>query len=109
YTRKERKSGAIRRVAARPTYSLRAGRTMSNSKNRSNEPSLESSSLPSLANLMERSQLDFELEFFSAILEKAPTFADALRIHGSNLTLSGKFEEGMAVDKRLVQLRPQDY
>jgi|SRR5579864_3201518 len=82
---------------------------MSNSKNRSNEPSLESSSLPSLAHLTERSQLDFELEFFAAILEKAPTFADALRIHGSNLTTKGNIEEGMAMDKRLVQLRPHDY
>jgi tetratricopeptide (TPR) repeat protein len=82
---------------------------MANSKNRSNEKPAEPPASPSLANLLEQSQGDFELEFFAAILEKAPTFADVLRVHGNNLTLKGRYEEGMAIDKRLVQLRPNDY
>src|SRR5262249_42636352 len=62
-----------------------------------------------LASLAEQTQLDFELEFFAAILELVPSYIDVLRAHGNNLTLKGRYEDGMAVDKRLIQLRPADY
>ncbi len=38
-----------------------------------------------------------------------PGFIDVLRAHGNNLTLKGRYEEGMSIDKRLIQLRPADY
>jgi tetratricopeptide (TPR) repeat protein len=66
------------------------------------------SSSPTLAELLEQSQLDFEIKFFSAIIERLPTFVDVLRAHGNNLTLKGRVAEGMAIDKKLIQLRPED-
>jgi Flp pilus assembly protein TadD len=56
----------------------------------------------------QQSQLDFELEFFEAILQRYPEYIDVLRIHGNNLTLKGRFAEGLKLDRRLVQLRPHD-
>lgn len=61
-----------------------------------------------LARLAERPQLDFELEFFAAVLAKLPDFADALSVQASNLSAKGLLREGLKVDQRLVQLRPAD-
>lgn len=61
-----------------------------------------------LARMADQSQLDFELEFFNGVLERHPCYVDVLRAHGNNLTLKGRFPEGLQVDKRLVQLRPTD-
>jgi tetratricopeptide (TPR) repeat protein len=61
-----------------------------------------------LARSSEQSQLDFELDFFSGILRRHPDYVDALRVQGNNLTLKGRFVEGLQIDKRLVQLRPGD-
>ncbi len=55
-----------------------------------------------------QSQLDFELDFFEGILSRNPDFIDALRVHGNNLTLKGRFAEGLKIDRRLVDLRPRD-
>src|SRR5437588_796496 len=56
----------------------------------------------------EQNQLDFELDFFGHILERYADFVDVLRVQGNNLTLKGRFAEGLQIDKRLVQLRPND-
>lgn len=56
----------------------------------------------------QQSQLDFELDFFEAILQRNPDFVDVLRVHGNNLTLKGRFADGLLIDRRLVELRPQD-
>ena len=56
----------------------------------------------------EQSQLDFELSFFEGILTCKPDYVDVLRIMGNLLTLKGRFADGLQVDKRLVQFRPQD-
>lgn len=61
-----------------------------------------------LAHSHEQSQLDFELEFFGRLLERHPDFVDVLRVQGNNLTLKGRFAEGLQIDKRLVGLRPHD-
>ncbi|HMC65096.1 MAG TPA: tetratricopeptide repeat protein [Gemmataceae bacterium] len=61
-----------------------------------------------LTRLAEQSQLDFELDFYSGILERFPCYIDILRSHGNNLTLKGRYAEGLQIDKRLVQLRPND-
>jgi tetratricopeptide (TPR) repeat protein len=58
--------------------------------------------------LQQQSQLDFELEFFEAILHRNPEFVDVLRVHGNNLTLKGRYDEGLKIDRRLVGLRPAD-
>lgn len=57
---------------------------------------------------IEQSQLDFEIEFFGGVLERHPNHVDVLRVQGNNLTLKGRFVEGLQIDKRLVQLRPSD-
>ena len=61
-----------------------------------------------LARATDQNQLDFELDFFNRILERYPDYVDVLRVQGNNLTLKGRYAEGMQIDKRLVQLRPHD-
>lgn len=54
------------------------------------------------------SQLDYELDFFEGILARNPDLIDVLRVHGNNLTLKGRFADGLKIDRRLVELRPND-
>jgi tetratricopeptide (TPR) repeat protein len=63
---------------------------------------------PSLAILSEQTQLDFELGFFTKILELNDGYVDVLRAHGNNLTLKGRISDGLDIDRRLIQLRPTD-
>jgi tetratricopeptide (TPR) repeat protein len=56
----------------------------------------------------EQNQLDFELDFFGRILERHPDYVDVLRVQGNNLTLKGRYAEGLQLDRRLIQLRPGD-
>lgn len=69
-----------------------------------------SESLPStgVKGVSEQSQLDFELDFFGGILERHADYVDVLRVMGNNLTLKGRYAQGLQVDKRLVELRPTD-
>jgi tetratricopeptide (TPR) repeat protein len=53
-------------------------------------------------------QLDFELEFYRGILRYCPDFVQALRVLGHLLTLTGRYGEGLQIDKRLSRLRPND-
>src|SRR5215213_7889588 len=61
-----------------------------------------------LAFLADRDQTDFELDFFTRLLTAAPDYHEALRAQASNLTLKGRLQDGLAVDKKLVTLRPDD-
>ena len=61
-----------------------------------------------LARPSDQSQIDFEIEFYARILERFPDYVDVLRVQGNNLTRKGRFAEGLQIDKRLVQLRPND-
>jgi tetratricopeptide (TPR) repeat protein len=56
--------------------------------------------------LREQSQLDFELEFFSRILDRDPFYPDALRVHAHNLALKGHYARALQLDRRLVRLLP---
>ena len=58
--------------------------------------------------LAERTQLDFEVEFFGRILAAVPDFADALRAQACNLTMKGRLKDGLAVDRQLVAVCPDD-
>lgn len=58
--------------------------------------------------LAERTQLDFEVEFFGKVLAAVPDFADALRAHACNLTMKGRLKDGLAVDRQLVAVCPED-
>jgi tetratricopeptide (TPR) repeat protein len=56
----------------------------------------------------DQNQLDFELDFFGKILERRPDYVDVLRVMGNNLTLKGRYAQGLQIDKRLIHLRPND-
>ena len=58
--------------------------------------------------LMDQSQLDFELDFYGSILRRQPDYVDVLRAMGNTLTQKGRYTEGLQIDRRLVQLRPDD-
>jgi len=61
-----------------------------------------------LALLAERNQVDFELDFYARVLASAPDFHEVLRAQASNMTIKGRLQDGLAVDRRLVALRPTD-
>ena len=61
-----------------------------------------------LAMLAERSQIDFEIGFFADILDRLPEYTDALRAHAANLALKGELKDGLLVEQKLVELRPED-
>ena len=61
-----------------------------------------------VAMLAERPQVDFELAFYSSILNRLPDYSDVLRAQSANLTLKGEFKEGLRVDQTLAELRPAD-
>ncbi|MCU0702725.1 MAG: hypothetical protein MUF18_01890 [Fimbriiglobus sp.] len=58
--------------------------------------------------LAERSQVDFELGFYSAILTQVPDFADVLRAYALDLASKGMHKEGLLAEQKLVALRPDD-
>jgi tetratricopeptide (TPR) repeat protein len=53
------------------------------------------------------SQLDFELEFFGAVLERDPLHTGALRAHAHNLARRGHYGRALQLDRRLVRLLPE--
>lgn len=53
-------------------------------------------------------QLDFELEFFERILDRNPDYVAVLRVHAKNLTAKGLYTRGLATDRQLARLRPND-
>jgi tetratricopeptide (TPR) repeat protein len=58
--------------------------------------------------LREQSQIDFEIEFLSRVLECDPFFVDALRVHANNLAAKGQFARALQIDRRLVRLIPDN-
>ncbi|MBX9678305.1 MAG: hypothetical protein K2X38_06040 [Gemmataceae bacterium] len=54
------------------------------------------------------SQLDFEIGFYFGVLQRRPDYIDVLRVLGNNLSLLGRYPEGLTIDRRLVRLRPDD-
>jgi Flp pilus assembly protein TadD len=71
-------------------------------------PELEAASGPTLAELVQTGQVDFELDFFGRILERHPNFLEALRCHASNLAVKKRFGDSLQVERRIIQLRPRD-
>ena len=60
----------------------------------------------SLARPAEQDQIDFEIEFFGAVLERLPNYVNVLRQMGNILTLRGRYAQGLQIDKRLIQAAP---
>jgi tetratricopeptide (TPR) repeat protein len=61
-----------------------------------------------LGRLAAQSQLEFELEFFGAILARHPAFLEVLRLHAKNLAQRKRYAEGLLIDRRIIQLCPDD-
>ncbi|MFQ5861596.1 MAG: tetratricopeptide repeat protein [Candidatus Brocadiales bacterium] len=51
---------------------------------------------------------DFTIWFLEGVLENNPNYTDCLLYLGNAYTAVGRHEEGLKVDKRLVELRPED-
>jgi tetratricopeptide (TPR) repeat protein len=81
---------------------------MAHSGKHSDETSQHTAAGGTLARLADQSQLDFEIDFFGGVLERFPGYVDVLRAQATNLTLKGRYADGLQIDKRLVQLRPGD-
>src|SRR5438067_13536022 len=71
-------------------------------------PQPQSAAASSLARLAAQAQIEFELDFFSAILESRPDFFQVLKAHAKNLAVVRRHQDGLSVDQRITRLRPQD-
>jgi tetratricopeptide (TPR) repeat protein len=71
-------------------------------------PEVQASPGPTLAELVEMTQIDFELDFFGQILERHPDFVEALRCHASNLASKKRIAESLQIERRIIRLRPHD-
>jgi tetratricopeptide (TPR) repeat protein len=56
----------------------------------------------------EEEDLDFEIEFYEAVLQRAPNSVDVLMALSNNYTRRGLFEQGLGIDLRLCELRAND-
>jgi len=51
---------------------------------------------------------DFEIRFYENLLKERPDFLQALNCLGDVYTRKGFYREGLAVDRKLVHLKPED-
>ncbi|HWD20729.1 MAG TPA: tetratricopeptide repeat protein [Verrucomicrobiae bacterium] len=56
----------------------------------------------------ELKDLDLEISFLEGIARRDPTYVEALQILGDDYTRRGRFDEGLRIDEKLCQLRPDD-
>lgn len=63
---------------------------------------------PALARLAAQPQIEFELDFYAALLERRPDYVEALKAHAKNLAIARRHHEGVQFDRRITRLRPQD-
>lgn len=53
-------------------------------------------------------QRSFELAFYESVVRRQGDFWEVLAILGNHYTSEKRYREGLAVDRRLAQLRPDD-
>ena len=51
---------------------------------------------------------NFEIQFYEGILERSPCFIEVLGALGDRYTRNGFYQQGLVMDERLYQLRPDD-
>lgn len=51
---------------------------------------------------------DFEIKFYEGLVKRKPDFIQALHCLGEAYTRQGFYEDGLAIDKRLAHLKPED-
>lgn len=60
------------------------------------------------ADLQQKSQLEFDIDFYDSVLQRAPGYLDVLRCQGELLSRKGWHERALAIDLRLAELLPAD-
>lgn len=70
--------------------------------------SLEQSDDDFALRVADESDLDFELRFFDRVLRRNRDYVDVLRCQGELLSRKRRHAEALEIDRRLVQLRPDD-
>jgi tetratricopeptide (TPR) repeat protein len=61
-----------------------------------------------MAGRTKQEDVNFEITFFNGLIEKNPNFVSALVALGDLYTKAGLYKEGLSVDEKLVQLKPED-
>jgi len=56
----------------------------------------------------EKRDLDIEIGFLEGLVDRDPSYLDALQLLGDNYTKRGKYGAGLRIDQRLAALRPRD-
>ena len=56
----------------------------------------------------EKRNLDVEIGFIEGVVQKDPSYLEALQILGDDYTKRGRFDDGLKIDEQLAHLRPQD-
>lgn len=56
----------------------------------------------------ERKNLDIEISFIEGVVNRDPNFLEALQVLGDDYTRRGRFADGLKIDERLAELRPED-
>ncbi len=57
---------------------------------------------------LKKEDIDFEIVFYNGLIEKNPNFIEAFVALGDLYTKAGMYKEGLAIDEKLVQLKPDD-
>ena len=57
---------------------------------------------------IEKEDIDFEISFYNGLIQKEPDFVQAYIALGELYTQRGMYAQGLAVDEKLVQLKPED-
>jgi tetratricopeptide (TPR) repeat protein len=65
---------------------------------------------PSRRRLTRKQQRDIDIEigFLEGVVRRDPGYVEALEILGDDYTKRGRHEEGLAIDQKLVALKPAD-
>jgi tetratricopeptide (TPR) repeat protein len=72
------------------------------------QPPQSAAASPTLARFAAQPQIEFELDFFSALLELRPDYVEVLKAHAKNLAMACRHHEGVQFDRRITRLRPHD-
>lgn len=59
-------------------------------------------------NREERRSLDIEIDFLARLTRRAPDYVEALEVLAHDYTLRGRYADGLQVDERLANLRPEN-
>lgn len=57
---------------------------------------------------LNKDDVAFEISFYNGLIQKNPDFIEALVALGDLYTRAGMYREGLKIDEKLVQLKPDD-